>query len=125
MTTYADYTFYSVHYLVGRTAAMKESAFPYYAMQASSEIDRSTFGNINPNNIPEKVRLCCCELAEIIYAYDVSQAKQKHGLASESVQGWSQSYESTEARQKALQCDMRNTVYKWLIGTGLLFSGVL
>ena len=124
MTVYADYKFYTDEYLAGRSAAVTAADFAYYAQSASKVIDTYTFGNISSNDVPEEVRMCCCELAEQAYKADTSQAASKQGVASESVQGWSQSYESTQARQEAARSAQRDCIYKWLSGTGLLYSGV-
>lgn len=124
MTVYADLDFYESKYLAGRSAAVTAADFAYYAQSASKVIDTYTFGNINPDNVPEEVRMCCCELTEMLYKTDTSQAANKQGITSESVQGWSQSYESSEACQRAAQSAQRDCVYKWLSGTGLLYSGV-
>ena len=124
MTVYADLDFYESKYLAGRSAAVTAADFAYYAQSASKVIDTYTFGNINPDNVPEEVRMCCCELTEMLYKTDTSQAANKQGVASESVQGWSQSYESTQARQQAVQSSQRDIIRKWLSGTGLLYSGV-
>jgi hypothetical protein len=124
VTVYADLDFYESEYLAGRSAAVTAADFAYYAQSASKVIDTYTFGNINPDNVPEEVRMCCCELTEILYKIDTSQAENKQGVASESVQGWSQSYESSQARQQAAQSSQRDIIRKWLSGTGLLYSGV-
>lgn len=124
MTVYADYKFYTDEYLAGRSASVTEADFTYYARSASKVIDTYTFGNIDAENVPEEVRMCCCELAEQAYKADTSQAASKQGVASESVQGWSQSYESTQARQETARIAQRDCIYKWLSGTGLLYSGV-
>lgn len=124
MTVYADYKFYTDEYLAGKSASVTEADFTYYARSSSKTIDTYTFGNINPDNVPEEVRMCCCELTEMLYKIDTSQAENKQGVASESVQGWSQSYESTQARQEAARSAQRDIIRKWLSGTGLLYSGV-
>ena len=124
MTVYADYNFYTNEYLAGKSVAVTAADFTFYARQASTVIDRYTHGNINADSVPEQVQYCCCELAELIHTADTSEAAKKAGIASESVQGWSQSYESTQARQEAAQSAQRDCIYKWLSGTGLLYSGV-
>lgn len=124
MTVYADYNYYTTEYLAGKSAAVTAADFPYYARQASTLIDQYTHGNIDAENVPEQVQYCCCELAEQMYAADTSEASQKDGISSESVQGWSQSYESSETRKTALRSSQRECIYKWLSNTGLLYSGV-
>lgn len=123
MTVYADYTFYTTEYLAGKDAAVTEKDFPFYARQASAVINQYTHGNIG-NDIPEDVQFCCCELVEMMNAADTSEAAKKAGISSESVGGWSQSYESSGARKAALTSSQRDCIYKWLSGTGLLYSGV-
>ena len=124
MTVYADYNFYTTDYLAGKSAAVAESDFQYYARKASSEINNYTHGNIKADNIPDEVRYCCCEIAEAMCSSDTSEAAKKAGVSSESVQGWSQSYESSEAQKTALRGSIRECIYRWLSNTGLLYSGV-
>jgi len=125
MTAYADYNYYTTTYLAGKSAAVTAADFPYYAKQASAVIDRYTHGNIDSADVPDAVRECCCELAEIISKSDSSKASKKDGISSESVQGWSQSYESSESRKNALRSSQKECIYKWLSNTGLLYSGVI
>ena len=122
MNIYADESFYQETYLQGRTAVIT-AAFLHYAMQASALIDYHTFGNIDADNLPDEVKYCCCELAEQLCT-DESQTAQSEGIASEKVEGWSVSYESTESRKTALQAAQRDCIRKWLAHTGLLYSGV-
>ena len=125
MTVYADYNFYTNEYLAGKSAAVTAADFTFYARQASAVIDRYAHGNINADCVPEQVQYCCCELAEQIHTADTSEAANKAGIASESVQGWSQSYESSESRKNALRSSQKECIYKWLSNTGLLYSGVI
>lgn len=124
MTVYADYNFYTNEYLAGKSAAVTAADFTFYARSASAIIDRYTHGNINADSVPEQVKYCCCELAELIHTADTSEAAKKAGIASESVQGWSQSYENSESRKNVLRVSQKDCIYKWLSNTGLLYSGV-
>lgn len=125
MTVYADYDFYTTEYLAGKSAAVTAADFPYYARKASAVIGQYTHGNIRPDSVPEEAKMCCCELVELTYSADASEAAKKVGISSESVQGWSQSYESSESRKTALRSSQKECVYKWLSNTGLLYSGVM
>lgn len=125
MTVYADYNFYTNEYLAGKSAAVTAADFTFYARQASAVIDRYAHGNINADCVPEQVKYCCCELAEQMHTADTSEAAKKAGIASESVQGWSQSYESAESRTSSLRSLQKDCIYKWLSNTGLLYSGVM
>ena len=124
MTVYADYTYYTTEYLAGKSAAVAAADFPYYAKQASAVIDQYTYGNVNAESVPEEVKNCCCELVEQSYKADTSESAGKAGISSESVQGWSVSYESSEARKTATQNAQKDVIRKWLYNTGLLYSGV-
>lgn len=119
---YADEEFYTNEYLAGRKAVIT-TAFPYYAREATQYIKQYTGRNIEENNAPECVKMCCCEIAELMYRDERTEA-ENGGVSSESVQGWSKSYESTETRKTALRNAQRECVYKWLSGTGLLCSKV-
>lgn len=109
-------------YLSGRKAVIT-AAFAFYSRQASQIIKQYTFDNIDESDIPDEVKMCCCELAEMIYRDERSEQKNG-GISSESVQGWSRSYEDTESRKSALANAQRDCIYKWLGNSGLLYSGV-
>lgn len=113
MTVYADQTFYKAEYLQGRSAKVDEADFPFYALSASAAIN-SYAGAFPEDDIPEEVRLCCCEIAELLCTGDTSEASKKAGIASESVQGWSQSYESSESRMTSQNAAVDAVLHKWL-----------
>ena len=119
MTVYADQTFYTEQYLQGRAAKVPVADFPFYARNASVTIN-SYAGTFPADDIPEEVRLCCCEIAELLYTGETSEASRKAGIASESVQGWSQSYESSESRSSAQAAAIDAALHKWLDGLGSL-----
>lgn len=122
MTIYADESYYSEDYLCGKQAVIT-AAFNYYARAATAEIKRFTGNNIDENNIPECVKNCCCELAEALCTYE-KMSSHSDGKTSESVGGWSVSYESLQQTKDAYTNAVSDIVYKWLSGTGLLFTGV-
>lgn len=127
MTAYATYEFYIDSYRCfcsGRTMEITPEDFRHYALLAGAEIDKYTFGNIPPAGYSEQVSYCCCELAEKMYRQNTSEGAGKEGVASESVTGWSQTYEGSEARQSAAQLAYRDIIHKWLCNTGYLYSGV-
>lgn len=120
MTVYADGSFYERTYLSGRTAVIPSSEFGFYARRASNVIRQYTLGNIG-GDVPESVRLCCCELAETIYAAE--NAKASAGVVSEKVGDVTVNYESAETLRRALPRRMKSVVYSWLADTGLLHRG--
>ena len=98
MTVFADYDFYINKYLSGRNAAVSAANFTMLARKATQKIKIFTGSNVDESNIPECVKMCCCEITELLYKEATSQ---NQGVASESVQGWSKAYESTESRTQA------------------------
>lgn len=124
MTIYTTFDFYFNKYLCGRQVVVESTAFDFYVREASAIIKKYTFDNIDDSQpIPEEVQLCCCELAEKIYIRE-KQRNANSGVASESVGGWSKSYESSEAQEKQFKDDIKNIVHKWLSSTDLLYRGI-
>lgn len=127
MNTYATYEFYIESYRCFSSDKASEIVyedFQHYALLASALIDNLTYGNIPDEDYSEKVCYCCCELAERMFSLDNSESSGKDGIASESVTGWSQSYESSETRQSSTKQAYKEIIYKWLSNTGYLFRGV-
>lgn len=119
---FADESYYTDEYLCGKEAVIN-TAFDFYARAATAEIKRFTGRNVDEDNIPDCVKNCCCELAELVYTYEKNTADSS-GKSSESVGGWSVSYESKEQSDLNFSNAVSDCIYKWLSGTGLLFSGV-
>lgn len=122
MVTYADDGFYRKSFLCGKKAVI-DTAFDYYARLASQKIKYYTFNNINENDIPENVKMCCCDVAEKLFTYE-KISNQRDGKSSETVKGWSVSYENQEQSAKALNDDISGIIRYWLADTGLLYAGV-
>lgn len=119
MTNYADITYYTGIY---KGAVLDAASFDLFARKATLIIRQYTFNRINDNNIPDEVRMCCCELAESEYSQD--KVKTGNGIASEKVGDYSVSYVSTadtEALNKSKQAEIINN---WLLMTGLLYRGL-
>ena len=122
MTRYADLEFYLNTYKP--PCPMSASDFTFWANQASAIIKSRTFGNIDKAcEIPEEVSMCCCEIAELLFDND-KRKKETGGVSSESVGGWSKSYESAESAEKSLNSSVSKAIRKWLSDTGILYSGV-
>ena len=66
---YADENFYTESYLCGKEAVIN-IAFDFYSRKASTVIRTFTGNNIDENNIPECVKMCCCEVAESFFRYE-------------------------------------------------------
>lgn len=122
MDIYADYQFYSFDYLNGNSAVFStaESFLPY-ACKATQYIKRYTFNNIPATNVPECVKMCCCELAEKLYSYDKQISKN---ITSESVGDLSVSYESSVTITQRTSQEIKEIIYNWLSNTGYLYRGI-
>lgn len=119
---YADSNFYTSEYLCGKEAVIDTASFAFYARKASQLIKKYTFDNIPEDNIPECVKMCCCEIAERIYATENSPVST--GVLSESVGDMSKSYESSSTQTENLDKANKASIQTWLTGTGLLYRGV-
>lgn len=123
MINFADEKFYTDEYNIEGRKAVIDTAFAYFARLATQEIKRYTGSNVDEYNIPEAVSMCCCEVAELVYKNE-QLAANSNGVSSESVGGWSKSFESSESRKLSFDNAVRDCVYKWLSGTGLLYRGI-
>lgn len=120
MSLFADYDFYTKEYLCWKEAVIDTASFDYYAQKATQKINQYTFGRIG-DDVPKCVKLCCCELAELLYKADSKCAN--NGISSEKVGDVSVSYESEESQRKVLSNNIRSAIYSWLADTGLLYRG--
>lgn len=122
---YADENFYTQSYLCGKEAVIT-TAFDFYSRKASTVIRTFTGNNIdeNENNIPECVRMCCCELAEMLFRYEKLLNGNTTGMTSQHIGDLSVNYESSENLRKSQSDEIRQIIYRWLSGTGLLYRGV-
>ena len=120
---YAAEQDYQNEYLMGRKPVIR-TGFDYYARQASQVIDVYTFGRVkNLPEVPEPIRLCCCELAEEIYQQE-KQTREAAGKTLEKVGTYSVSFSSAAEARQASDREQRGIVMKWLADTGLCYQGV-
>lgn len=119
MTNYADCAYYTDTY---KGAVIDAASFLRYSMKATQEIKLQTFNRVSIDNIPEEVKMCCCELAEALFKADKEDTK---GIASEKVGEHSATYTSPEAKEKQLSKSTASIIYKWLAMTGLLYRGCI
>ena len=117
MTNYADFAYYAGTY---KGAVIDTASFHKYARRATLEIRKYTFNRVDESNIPDEVKMCCCEVAEVIHKSDQEDTK---GIASEKVGEYSVSYVSPEAKEKMLSVSVRSIIYNWLADTGLVYRG--
>lgn len=124
---YAEYRFYEEQYLAGHSAAVKERDWMYYSRKAGQYIDECTSGRIDPDNVPDPVRFCTCELVEILAETDSTQQDGVSGpMTGYSNDGQSASF-ATDPNSIYTQAGksraMRSIVRKYLARTGLLYTG--
>lgn len=124
MTIYADSEFYLNEYLSGKDAVLPEQSAVFWLRKAQETLKTFTFDNIDENAaIPYEVKMCICEIAELLYS-DEKRATLQGGIASESVEGWSKHYESSQQTEAHLKIKIKSCVTTWLADTGLLYCGV-
>lgn len=124
MNLYADAEFYTGEYLEGRQSVLEANCIKAYLRKAQRVLKTYTFDNIDEStDIPYEVKMCICEIAEILFREDKRDI-DRGGVSSESVVGWSKSYESSEQAEKKMQKKIKDCVYMWLSDTGLLYCGV-
>lgn len=120
---YADEPYYKDRYLLGRKPVIS-SGFAFYARSASQIIDQYTFDCLKEmQDIPETVKMCCCELAEAVHRRE-KQQNEAGGKTSEKVSTYSVSFASAKECAEAAVTEQRNIVMKWLTDTGLCYQGV-
>ncbi|HAG04042.1 MAG TPA: hypothetical protein DCG28_01265 [Lachnospiraceae bacterium] len=122
ITLYADYNYYYTNYLVSSNGmpSIFFDEFDHWGNKASSYINLYTHGNIG-EEIPDEVKKCCCELAELLYKYEHTPAIS--GVTSEKVGDISKTYDNSETAVKSLSTQIKNIIYTWLANTGLLYQG--
>lgn len=124
---YIDYSYYTDEY---GGCLIPESDFKLTAGKASERINAATFGRLE-NGISEayseKIKRCCCELAENIHKYGNMQVSESGAVSSEKIGSYSIEYQSTAEQLSAVSalddaCD--DVIRRHLGRTGLLYRGV-
>jgi len=103
--------------------------FDKLVIEASSYINRRTFGRIDINNIPEQVKYATCLIIELENKANI-QKKEIGNLKSQNIEGWSESYSAPEEIDSKLKMDKEDILKEQLwnvIGKDsnyLLYRGV-
>ena len=103
--------------------------FNNLVIQASEYINHKTFGRVEPNNPPEKVKYVTCLIINLLNEKE-NKLSEIGNLKSQNIEGWSESYATPEEIKADYNEKMRTTLsdYLWdVIGTDgnpLLYSGV-
>lgn len=87
--------------------------FNKLVIEASSYINRQTFGRIDINNIPEQVKYATCLIIELENKANIQ--KEKIGnLKSQNIEGWSESYSTPEEINAKLKIDKEDVLKEQL-----------
>lgn len=125
MKSYADIEFYKDSYLLGRAPKIPDAEFPYWVMCASGEIRQRTFGRVDAmEDIPEEVRMCCCEIAEKLYLMESAKDENGMVLQSFSNDGESGTFKTDDMSEAGIRRGVSRCIRRWLIHTGLMYCGV-
>jgi hypothetical protein len=126
LTVYSDLLFYKNEY-EGRNTKLSIN----HLRDASRIIDLYTLNQIDPDNIPEEVRYCCCALGEVLLKYQTlfeNSSTTEPRIASAKVGDLSKSYSyqdvSLDDIENSKSKEIKSTIYTWLGTTGLLYRGV-
>lgn len=120
-----DYEFYADTYC--GTIIPDKNALKQPIIKANSHLNQYMHQEPDETNL-EMVKLCLCEVAELIYQDDVM--RQEHGgksIQSENTDGYSVTYTSPEDGEDGISQTDRNiysAIRRYLSGTGLLYLGV-
>lgn len=69
--------------------------FGNLVIEASSYINRRTFGRIDKNNVPEQVQYATCLIINLI-SEENTKLSEIGNLKSQNIEGWSESYSTPE-----------------------------
>lgn len=103
--------------------------FENLVIEASSYINRQTFGRIDINNIPEKVKYATCLIVDLINE-EQNKSKEMNNLKSQNIEGWSETYLTPEEIRTDYAEKKYSTLneYLWDVigidGNPLLYCGV-
>jgi hypothetical protein len=124
MKIYADATFYTDKYLLGRKPVIS-AGFDYYARGASRVMNSLTFGRIDKlSELTDDIQMCCCEMAEYCYTNE-KERKAAGGKASEKIGTYTVTFsDKAQSQEDISTADANRTMNKWLSNTGLLYRGI-
>lgn len=103
--------------------------FDNLVIEASSYINRRTFGRMDINNIPEQVKYATCLIIDLIVEQNEKLSKIKN-LKSQNIEGWSETYSTPEEIRQDYINKKQDVLkqYLWNIkgkdGNYLLYRGV-
>ena len=119
---YIDYAYYTETY---KGSTIPESAFSKFATKAENKVNLMTFDRIDTSkDYMDKVKMCCCEIAESLYTADKEDSKSAGNVLSERVGDYSVSFVDNSNLEKLRSAKLKSIVQDWLALTGLLYRGL-
>lgn len=103
--------------------------FNRLVIEASSYINRQTFGRIDENHIPEEVKYATCLIIDLINQKETELA-ETNVLKSQNIEGWSETYLSPAEIKTNYEKEMYHVLetYLWNVygidNRPLLYKGV-
>lgn len=121
---YTTYQFYKNTY---KGNELEYEAFDKLVLKASYELNAICLGKINSQTLSmfnQEIQLATCSLIERMYNDEQSKVDGKE-IASESVESWHRTYvNSSDESSSSIQNKYTDSVYQYLINTGLLYRGM-
>jgi len=111
---WVDYEYYTESYRMGAPPVIPEEMFLFIAKRAQAEINAK---NIVLEDIPDFLKDCVCEVAELLHNQDV--LNDAENVRSYSNDGYSESYGGTTMTQADKDKGIRDIVQKHLAFTWL------
>lgn len=116
---YADYQYYRERFC---GSLIPHERFEYLSARASEYIDWQTFGRLEsgvPDEYSDKVKKCCCALAESDFQ---SESAQNGNISSEKVGSYSVTFSVKSDDER--NAEKNRIISRYLDNTGLLYRGV-
>lgn len=112
---FANREFYENTYLQGRAATVPPTEFNFWATKATKVINTR---NVEITSIPDYLKSCCCEVAEVLFLAEEQQFMAM--MPSQSVGGYSRGSVSVKPpTQGELSARIQGIITSWLAGTTL------
>lgn len=116
---YVTLSYYTDQYL--GTLVTDEGAFARLEARAREALDHFTLERIDPDDVPDKVRLACCSMIDVLAAED-QRSQDGRPVVSENTDGYSVTYASDGEAAHDLLMGKRlyEAAYQHLAQTGLM-----
>lgn len=115
MRNNVSFEFYFNVFCGGNSGVIPAEQFPRVALLARREVDILLCQDCLYAENEECINLCICEVAEALF-----KAEKADGIKSESVDGYSVTFEDVAD----VRTDINRIVRRWLSNSGLLYAGV-